>query len=56
MSSQNIKSIDGTDEYKNFIWLTTQVHKIVYSTNLGTISKYLNELNLDKYGLKKLIL
>ncbi|MGL5506596.1 MAG: group II intron reverse transcriptase/maturase [Paraclostridium sp.] len=47
------KSLGGTDEYKNLVWLTTQVHKTVHSTNLGTIAKYLNILNLDKNGLEK---
>ena len=47
------KSLGGTDEYKNLVWLTTQVHKIIHSTNLDTIAKYLNVLNLDNKGLKK---
>lgn len=47
------KSKGGTDEYKNLVWLTTQVHKLIHSTNLDTIAKYLNILNLDKRGLKK---
>lgn len=47
------KSLGGTDEYKNLVWLTTQVHKLIHSTNLDTIAKYLNVLNLDNKGLKK---
>jgi RNA-directed DNA polymerase len=47
------KSLGGTDEYKNLVWLTTQVHKVIHSTNLDTIAKYLNVLNLDNKGLKK---
>ena len=47
------KSQGGTDEYKNLVWLTTPVHKIIHSTNLGTIAKYLNILSLDKKGLEK---
>ncbi|WP_392486710.1 group II intron reverse transcriptase/maturase [Haloimpatiens sp. FM7315] len=47
------KSLGGTDEYKNLMWLTTQVHKLIHSTNLDTIAKYLNVLNLDNKGLKK---
>ena len=47
------KSLGGTDEYKNLVWLTTQVHKVIHSINLDTIAKYLNVLNLDKQGLKK---
>ncbi|MEG1798441.1 MAG: group II intron reverse transcriptase/maturase [Clostridium sp.] len=47
------KSLGGTDEYKNLVWLTTQVHKLIHSTNLDTIAKYLSGLNLDNKGLKK---
>ncbi|MGY5265995.1 group II intron reverse transcriptase/maturase [Paraclostridium bifermentans] len=47
------KSLGGTYEYKNLVWLTTQVHKIVHSIDLGTIAKYLNTLDLDKDGLEK---
>lgn len=47
------KSLGGTDEYKNLVWLTTQVHKIVHSIDLGTMAKYLNILDLDKDGLEK---
>lgn len=47
------KSLMGTDEYKNLVWLTIQVHKLIHSTNLDTIAKYLNVLSLDKKGLKK---
>lgn len=47
------KSLGGTDEYKNLVWLTTQAHKLIHSTNLDTIAKYLNVLNLDNKGLEK---
>jgi len=47
------KSLRGTDEYKNLVWLTIQIHKLIHSTNLDTIAKYLNVLSLDKKGLKK---
>lgn len=47
------KSLGGTDEYKNLVWLTTQIHKLIHSTNLDTIAKYLNVLNLDNKGLEK---
>lgn len=47
------KYLGGTDEYKNLVWLTTQAHILVHSSNLGTIAKYLNELHLDKKGLEK---
>ncbi|MEG2353661.1 MAG: HNH endonuclease signature motif containing protein [Clostridium sp.] len=47
------KRLSGTDEYKNLVWLTTQTHKLIHSTTLDTIAKYLNVLNLDKKGLGK---
>lgn len=47
------KSLGGTDEYKNLVWLITPAHKVVHSTNLDTIAKYLNDLDLDKDGLKR---
>ena len=47
------KSLGGTDEYKNLVWVSTQIHKLIHSTNLDTIAKYLNVLNLDNKGLKK---
>ncbi|WP_434798770.1 group II intron reverse transcriptase/maturase [Terrisporobacter vanillatitrophus] len=47
------KSLGGTDEYKNLVWLTTQAYEIIHSTDLGTIAKYLNKMSLDKKGLKR---
>ncbi|MGL5348696.1 MAG: group II intron reverse transcriptase/maturase [Peptostreptococcaceae bacterium] len=47
------KSLGGTDEYKNLVWLTTQASKLIYSTDLGAIAKYLNKMNLDKKGLDR---
>ncbi|MGL5765831.1 MAG: HNH endonuclease [Sarcina sp.] len=45
------KSLGGTDEYKNLVWISTQAHKFIHSTNLDTIAKYLNVLNLDNKGV-----
>ncbi|MEG2511558.1 MAG: HNH endonuclease, partial [Bacilli bacterium] len=47
------KSLGGTDEYKNLVWLTTQAYEIIHSTDLGTIAKYLNKMSLDKKGLNR---
>ena len=47
------KKLGGTDEYKNLVWLTTQAHILVHSTNLDTIAKYLNKLKLDDIGLDR---
>ena len=43
----------GSDEYKNLVWLNNDVHKIVHSTQVDTINRYLEVLNLDKKGLKR---
>ncbi|MCD3327973.1 group II intron reverse transcriptase/maturase, partial [Clostridium botulinum D/C] len=48
------KSIGGTDEYKNLIWLCYEAHKLVHSTESDTINKYLSVLKLDEKGLKRL--
>ncbi|MGL5715873.1 MAG: group II intron reverse transcriptase/maturase [Paraclostridium sp.] len=48
-----LKIKGGTDEYKNLVWLTTKAYEIVNSTDLGTIAKYLNKMDLDKKGLNR---
>ncbi|MEG2246118.1 MAG: hypothetical protein RSC84_01590 [Peptostreptococcaceae bacterium] len=35
------------------MWLTTQAQIVAHSSSLGTIAKYLNELQLEDKGLKK---
>ncbi|MGF0109422.1 group II intron reverse transcriptase/maturase [Clostridium sp. SGI.024] len=47
------KELGGTDEYANLVWLCYEVHKLVHSTNLEVINKYLQILNLDKKCLKR---
>ena len=47
------RSLGGTDEYKNLVWLDSRVHKLIHATNQNTISKYLKMLNLDNAMLKK---
>ena len=44
----------GTDEYKNLVFVTEPIHKLIHATQPDTISKYLRELSLDKKRLKKL--
>lgn len=46
------KSMGGTDEYKNLVWLSREAHKLVHAKEENTINKYLNVLKLDKKGLK----
>lgn len=48
------KSLGGTDEYKNLVWLCYEAHKLVHSTEQDTLSKYLDVLKLDEKGLKRL--
>ncbi|EHK2349402.1 group II intron reverse transcriptase/maturase [Clostridium perfringens] len=43
----------GKDDYKNLVWLCYEAHKLVHSTKIETINKYLNILNLDEKGLKR---
>lgn len=43
----------GKDDYKNLVWLCYEAHKLVHSTKIETINKYLAILNLDEKGLKR---
>ncbi|WP_455789106.1 group II intron reverse transcriptase/maturase [Clostridium butyricum] len=36
------KFLNGTDEYKNLIFITGYVHKLIHATDIGTIEKYMN--------------
>jgi len=47
------KEVGGTDEYKNLMWVKSEVHKLIHATTSETIEKYLTILNLDKKALKK---
>ena len=46
--------LGGTDEYKNLIFVTDTVHKLIHAANPDTISKYLIALSLNKKQLEKL--
>lgn len=48
------KLLGGTDEYKNLVWICSEVHKLIHCTKQETIEKYLNQLQLDNKGIKKL--
>ena len=43
----------GTDEYKNLVWISRDAHKLIHSTKLDIIEKYLGLLGLDEKGLKR---
>ncbi len=47
------KYLGGMDEYKNLVWLRTEVHKLIHATDKDTIEKYLHILKLDEKALKK---
>lgn len=44
----------GTDEYKNLIIVSYEIHKLIHATNPETIKKYLEQIKLDDKSLKKL--
>lgn len=44
----------GKDEYKNLTFVKYNIHKLIHATNRNTISKYLEEENLDKEMLEKI--
>ncbi len=50
---KKMRSTGGTDEYKNLIWLHSNVHKLIHATQEDTINKYLEQLSLDDKQLKK---
>ncbi|MGL5753793.1 MAG: hypothetical protein ACRCYC_00505 [Paraclostridium sp.] len=55
LAYRNIKkNKDSTDEYKNLVRLCYEAHKLVHFTEQDTISKYLEVLQLDEKGLKRL--
>ena len=47
------KSMGGTDEYKNLVWLKSDVHKLIHATQPDTIKRYLDKLYLDKKAVQK---
>lgn len=47
------KSVGGTDEYSNLILMNRDVHKLIHATKKETISKYIQILNLNDEGIKK---
>ena len=47
------KELGGSDEYKNLMWVKSDVHKLIHATASETIDKYLSTLQLDNKALKK---
>ncbi len=48
------KHLGGTDEYKNLVIVSEDVHRLIHATNPETIRKYLDKLKLDAKQMKKL--
>ncbi|MFQ5171284.1 group II intron reverse transcriptase/maturase [Clostridioides difficile] len=46
-------SLGGDDRYKNLIILIPFVHKLIHATKQETIDFYLEQLDLDKYEIKR---
>jgi len=46
--------MEGTDNYDNLVFVTTDVHKLIHATDIDTIEKYAKRLNLNKRNTKKL--
>ncbi|MEH0980678.1 group II intron reverse transcriptase/maturase [Bacillus mobilis] len=44
----------GTDVYKNLVYVSKDIHKLIHASQPETIEKYLNRIELDKKMLKKL--
>ncbi|MCL1858266.1 MAG: reverse transcriptase domain-containing protein [Oscillospiraceae bacterium] len=48
------KELNGDDNFKNLVWVTENVHKLIHATKEDTINKYLQLIKLDKNQLEKL--
>ena len=48
------KSTGGTDDYKNLIWVTSAIHKLIHATDTDTIRKYLLKTELGDSEMEKL--
>lgn len=51
---KRMRSNGGSDAYSNLVWVTKEIHKLIHSTENATIIKYINKLNLDLNGFKRL--
>lgn len=48
------KSMGGADEYKNLIYISRKVHKLIHANSKETIEKYLQEISINKEILKRI--
>jgi group II intron reverse transcriptase/maturase len=47
-------SFGGTDGYMNLVLVTDEIHRLIHATDIQTITKYTEKLNLNKRQLAKL--
>lgn len=47
------KSLGGTDEYNNLVFITKTIHKLIHATKEETIEKYLQLVKLSQEGKDK---
>ena len=48
------RSLKGGNEYKNLIWVHTNIHRVIHATKTETIDIYLNSFELDQKARKKI--
>lgn len=48
------KHLGGTDEYKNLIWVTADIHKLIHATTEETVGKYLSRVKGKEFQIDKL--
>ena len=47
------RSMGGTDEYNNLVWICSDAHKLIHATKEETINKYLGKLKLNDKSIKR---
>jgi group II intron reverse transcriptase/maturase len=48
------KNMGGTDEYRNLVWVLTDVHTLIHATRYITIYRLINRLKLSSKDMKSL--
>lgn len=48
------RHLGGTDEYKNLVIISDEIHRMIHAADKQTIERYMNNLQLDGKHLKKL--
>lgn len=48
------KSMGGTDDYSNLIWVLSDVHKLIHARKKETIEKYLTKIDKTDYEMRKI--